>query len=301
VAPKPESARPVPPARDDPALLSPGSLLDPQPAPQPVVASALPTPDGGRNLKERLRYLYHGTSPRAARFQYALLAFDLVTIAFFLIVSFVHEAPWIVAVDLLIALVLSGDFVLRAWIAPRPVRHLLRPATVADLIVIVSLLAPAVIENLGFLRVLRALRLARSYHVLGLLRQRSPFVCHNEEAIVSVINFVVFIFFVTAVVYVTQHSINPEIGNYTDALYFTVTTLTTTGFGDITLIGDQGRLLSVLIMIFGISLFIRLAQTIFRPAKVRFTCPKCGLKRHDPDAVHCKHCGFVLNIPNEGE
>ena len=54
-------------------------------------------------------------------------------------------------------------------------------------------------------------------------------------------------------------------------------------------------------MIFGISLFIRLAQTIFRPAKVRFACPECGLQRHDPDAVHCKHCGHVLNIPNEGD
>jgi voltage-gated potassium channel len=106
---------------------------------------------------------------------------------------------------------------------------------------------------------------------------------------------------VTAVVYATQHRVNPEIGNYVDALYFTVTTPTTTGFGDITMVSDYGRLLAVLIMIFGISLFIRLAQTIFRPAEVRFACPECGLLRHDPDAVHCKHCGHVLNIPNEGD
>jgi hypothetical protein len=26
-----------------------------------------------------------------------------------------------------------------------------------------------------------------------------------------------------------------------------------------------------------------------------------GLLWHDPDAVHCKHCGRVLNIPNEGD
>jgi voltage-gated potassium channel len=56
----------------------------------------------------------------------------------------------------------------------------------------------------------------------------------------------------------------------------------------------------VLIMIFGVSLFIRLAQTLFRPQKVHYECPKCGLSRHDPDAVHCKHCGAVVNIPTEG-
>jgi voltage-gated potassium channel len=30
-----------------------------------------------------------------------------------------------------------------------------------------------------------------------------------------------------------------------------------------------------------------------------FPCPQCGLQRHDIDAVHCKACGHVLNIPND--
>jgi voltage-gated potassium channel len=54
-------------------------------------------------------------------------------------------------------------------------------------------------------------------------------------------------------------------------------------------------------MIFGVTLFLRLAQVLFRPHKVRFTCPACGLQRHDPDAVHCKACGSILNIPDEGD
>ena len=93
---------------------------------------------------------------------------------------------------------------------------------------------------------------------------------------------------------------NPEIGNFLDALYFTVTTLSTTGFGDITLEGAHGRLLSIAIMIVGISLFFRLAQAVFRPGgKVRYPCPQCRLQRHDNDAVHCKACGLLLNIPND--
>lgn len=126
------------------------------------------------------------------------------------------------------------------------------------------------------------------------------FFARNEEVVQSIINLLVFIFVVTALVYVSQVDVNPSIRNYVDALYFTVTTLTTTGFGDITLVGSAGRLLAVLIMIFGISLFIRLAQTIFRPSKVRHVCPNCGLSRHDPDAVHCKHCGHLINIETEG-
>jgi len=54
-------------------------------------------------------------------------------------------------------------------------------------------------------------------------------------------------------------------------------------------------------MIFGVTLFFGLAKAVLRPNKVRFPCPTCGLLRHDPDAVHCKACGQVLNIPNEEE
>ena len=54
-------------------------------------------------------------------------------------------------------------------------------------------------------------------------------------------------------------------------------------------------------MIVGISLFVRLAQAIFRPAKVFYPCHACGLQRHEPDAVHCKACGGLLNIPDDGD
>ena len=86
----------------------------------------------------------------------------------------------------------------------------------------------------------------------------------------------------------------------TVALYFTLTTLTTTGFGDITLQGQSGRMLAVIIMVFGITLFVRLARDIIRPAKVSYECEHCGLFKHDVDASHCKHCGNIIHIETEG-
>ena len=130
--------------------------------------------------------------------------------------------------------------------------------------------------------------------------RNSHFFRRNEETIQSGVNLGVFVFIMTALVYVLQVNTNPQITNYIDALYFTVTALTTTGFGDITLTDTTGRILSVVIMVFGVALFLRLIQTIFRPTRVIFDCPDCGLHRHDADAIHCKHCGRVLNIANEG-
>ena len=109
-----------------------------------------------------------------------------------------------------------------------------------------------------------------------------------------------FLFVVSSLVYVFQHEENEQITTYADALYFTVSTLTTTGFGDITLQGNIGRLLSIVIMVLGVALFLKLVQSVFRPPKVPYECPDCGLKRHDQDAVHCKHCGRIIHIETEG-
>jgi voltage-gated potassium channel len=190
------------------------------------------------------------------------------------------------------------EFAARIYISKQRFKETFNLVGVADLIVITSLLAP--VENFMFLRVIRALRLLRSYHVLKTLRRHSRYVRRHEDIIFSIVNLFVFIFVVTAIVYVLQVERNPAITDYADALYFTVTALTTTGFGDVILVGTSGHLLAVLIMIFGISLFLRLIQTIFRPDKVRYKCPTCGLNRHDPDAVHCKHCGEILHIETEG-
>ena len=251
-------------------------------------------------MRDTLRALYTGSTRTARLFRYALLAFDIATIAFFIVTSLLEPTPLIYVVDAVLAVLILLDLSARFAIADQPMRLFGQLVTWLDIAVIITLLLPWLLSNFLFLRVIRSLRLLRSYRVLQDLRNESEFFKRNEEVIQSALNLGVFIFVMTALVFVLQVNTNPQITNYVDALYFTVTALTTTGFGDITLQGTTGKILSVMIMILGVALFLRLVQTIFAPNHVRFDCPDCGLKRHDSDAVHCKHCGRVLNIPNEG-
>jgi voltage-gated potassium channel len=261
-----------------------------------MLASATAT---GR-FRAELRRLFYGHRPAAVAFQAGLLALDIAAIAYFLATTFVEDAPWIRAVDLALGTLLTLEFLGRMFAHRHPMHYLDNAAALLDLVVITSLLLSAFLGNLAFLRVLRTVRLLRSYNVLGQLKKLSPAVRRNEEVIQAALDLAVFMLMVASIVYVTQRGANEEIANFVDALYFTVTTLSTTGFGDITLEGTHGRFLSMAIMIVGISLFFRLAQAVFRPGgKVRHPCPRCGLQRHDPDAVHCKACGLVLNIPND--
>lgn len=255
--------------------------------------------ESGRPI-DLVRELYEGSTDRAYRFRYGLLAFDTLTILFIVGSSFFDRRPTLTAIDAILGLLVLADFVARLSISRERWRDLRRFSTWADVAAVISFLGPIVGEGAGFLRVLRTLRLLRTYEVVDRLRQDSAFYRQNEEVVLAIVNLFVFIFIMTGLVYATQHRSNPAIHNYIDALYFTVTSLTTTGFGDITLPGTSGRLISVVIMIFGVTLFLRLAQVLFRPHKVRFDCPACALGRHDADAVHCKACGQILNIPDEG-
>jgi voltage-gated potassium channel len=245
-------------------------------------------------LTATLRELYEGETRRAYRFRYALLVFDVATIAFVVVTSFLPLTAWIIACDVAVGLCVLLDFAARLLVSRAPLREFRHLSTWTDLVAVASFLAPLLVEGVGFLRILR------TYHLLERLRQDSGLFRRNEDAILAATNLVVFVFTMTGIVYATQHDSNPAIHTPVDALYFTVTSLTTTGYGDITLPGPTGRLLSVFVMICGVTLFFRLAQVVFRPYKVRFPCDACGLQRHEPDAVHCKACGNLLNIPDEG-
>lgn len=254
-----------------------------------------------RDLKDAIRLLYTGRSRRATRFRYALLTLDAITIMFFIVTAPLPLTPQLLVADAVLGILIAADFAARLWIAENRWKFLRQIYVLADILVLASLiLAPFLGQTLASLRVVRALRLIHSYHILRDLRRDNRFFRLHEDAIIAAVNLFVFLILMTSLVFYLRAGDDPGLDNYIDALYFTAATLTTTGFGDIVMTGPLGKMLSVIIMIFGVALFIGLARAIFTPAKVRYKCPECGLNRHDPDAIHCKHCGYELKIETEG-
>jgi voltage-gated potassium channel len=250
------------------------------------------------SFRERLRLLYHGHSPAAMRFQTAVITLDFVIIAFFIAAPVLDDWRSFLWIDYTVAALLGIDLAARALAARSTLRWLRQPTVWVDLFIFVTLLMPATLVNLAFLRILRLWSLSRSGFIWRPLERRGLGRWRDPGR--ALVNLTTFLFIVTGFVYTFYFRSRPGLEGYVDALYFTVTTITTTGFGDITLPGIGGKLTSIAVMIIGISLFVKVGQSIFRPHKVFFTCPKCALQRHDPDAVYCKACGYPLQIPDEG-
>lgn len=253
------------------------------------------------NLKATVERLYTDHTPGAVKFRYALIIFDFVTILFFIATAHVPYGPGLILASRLTGVIICLDLIARWWIAEDRRFFLTRIYTLADVVVIGSLfIDPWLSGDLAFLRVLRGLRLIHSYHLLYDLRRDSRWFRTHEDAVIASINLFVFVMVTSAsslVFFIDKTATNTP---FIDAMYFTVATLTTTGYGDITLDSPGGKLFSICVMVGGVALFVQLAQAIIKPQKVRHKCESCGLLRHDPDAVHCKHCGATICIETDG-
>lgn len=59
-----------------------------------------------------------------------------------------------------------------------------------------------------------------------------------------------------SIFYWFEAGINPKLNSFFDAVYFSVSTMTTVGFGDITPVTFFGKVITVLMMVFGTGLFV---------------------------------------------
>ncbi|MBW4468649.1 MAG: ion transporter [Pegethrix bostrychoides GSE-TBD4-15B] len=202
-------------------------------------------------------------------------------------------------VNNLILLLFTVEYLLRLWSAERPLRYFFNLYSLIDLVVILPLIFTALdiryIRILRWFRVLRLIRFFEGRTVFGYLTRQ-------DSAIFARILFTLFtiIFVYSGLIYQVEHSINAEeFSTFLDAVYFSVATMTTVGYGDITPISQVGRLLAVLMILSGIALIPwqvgdLIKQLVKTSKQVETLCTNCGQETHDADARYCKICGYSL-------
>ena len=111
---------------------------------------------------------------------------------------------------------------------------------------------PDAIQSVRSIRVLRLLRLVRALAVgaIGFRLAREHFGKRNFHYIVSLACATVFLGAVS--VYTVEAGQNTAIRSFGDALWWAVVTATTVGYGDVSPVTTEGRVIAVLLMLVGI-------------------------------------------------
>jgi voltage-gated potassium channel len=203
-------------------------------------------------------------------------------------------------IDFSILILFAYEYIVRLWCADNKIKFVFSIYSIIDLLVIVPYFLGLV--NVSFLRIFRWFRILR---LIRFIEGKTFFglVTKEDTLIFARIIFTLFaiIFVYSGLIYQVEHPLNGKVfQTFLDAVYFSVVTMTTVGFGDVTPISEVGRLLTVMMILTGIALIpTQLANLIKQFIKttnqVKTICPICGFSPHDVDAVFCKICGASLD------
>lgn len=205
--------------------------------------------------------------------------------------------------DFIILIAFTLEYIIRFWAAENKRKFVLNPLSLIDLFIILQ----------GYLRFLNIsyLRIFRWFRVLRLIRfidvKISVFRIQTEDGIIFariIFTLLTIIFIFSGLIYQVEHPVNPEIfKTFLDAVYFSVVTMTTVGFGDVTPLSEMGRFLTILMILTGIALIPwqlgdLIKQLVKTANQIDTICIGCGWSVHDKDARFCKRCGTPLNPSN---
>ena len=260
-----------------------------------------------KDLKERINFYFENVeSLPGTIIDSSIIALILISSTIY--VALTHPLPdFLVSIleiaDAVIMIIFSVEYLLRFWTAEKKIKHFFSIYSIIDLVVILPFYFG--LAGLGFLmilrvfRILRLLRFIKRIHLIARIPNEDVYVLIN---IAFTVFSIVFVF--SGLFYFTEHRANPEIiATFFDAIYYSIVTMSTVGFGDIIPISTEGRVVTIIMIASAIILIpwqisVFLKRLIRTATKVRVKCQKCGLQHHDKDAIHCKDCGCTLFNPD---
>ena len=199
------------------------------------------------------------------------------------------------------------EYLLRLFCVGRPISYATSFFGMVDLFAVLPTYLSFLFPGTQYLLVIRILRVLRIFRVLKLVQYlgEARLLMHAMRA--SRRKIIVFLFAVLTLVVIFGSLMylieDPQSGftSIPQSIYWTIVTLTTVGYGDISPQTSLGQTIAAMIMIIGYGIIAvptgivtaELSQAYKKSVSTQ-ACPECGAEGHDSDAKFCKFCGGQL-------
>jgi voltage-gated potassium channel len=261
-------------------------------------------------MKEKIHeVIFEADTPSGKYFDIALLLSIIVSVIAVSLESIesidkVYHSQ-LVMIEWFFTILFTIEYILRLYSTEHSVKYSTSFFGVVDLLAILPTYLSIFIPGAQSLLVIRGLRLLRIFRVFKLSRYLGEANILSEAIIQSRTRIVVFLSTITVLSFITGAGMylveGPKHGftSIPQSVYWAITTLTSTGYGDTVPITPLGKLLAIFIMIMGYSLII-VPTGIISTEMMKLgdistqACKNCSKEGHDFNAKFCKHCGFEL-------
>jgi len=273
------------------------------------------TPPEGHTWRTWLHeVIFEADTWTGAVFDFVLLWSILLSVAAVILesVDAIDQAfgPWLYGVEWLFTILFTIEYGVRIFCVRRPWTYIRSFYGVVDLVSILPTYISLFVAGSQAMIVIRALRLLRIFRILKLARYVGEAGILMEALKASRAKIIVFLLTVLSIVLIVGSMMyliegTAEGTDFTDiptSIYWTIVTMTTVGYGDITPHTVPGKFLASVLMIIGYGIIavptgIVTAEISAASHKRKITtqvCPHCQKDGHDPNAKHCKYCGEAL-------
>ena len=256
--------------------------------------------------------IYEADTPAGKLFDVILLLLIIISIAAVMLESVASikskYGNELEIIEWVITIFFTFEYTGRILSVGKPLKYILSFYGIIDLVAVLPAYIDLIFPGLHFLLALRALRLLRVFRILKLVNfigaaDSLMLALKQSRTKIAVFLFAVVVMCVIlgTVMYMIE---GPENGftSIPMSIYWTIVTLTTVGFGDITPQTALGQFFSTIIMILGygiIAVPTGLITAGFIAKKQQDdntqSCPNCAAEHHRDDAIYCYHCAKELN------
>lgn len=265
------------------------------------------------SLREQLYDIIFGTeSPAGKLFDVVLIYTILLSVVILMLDSVagvkLQFESYLTFFEWFFTIIFTLEYGVRIYCSPNRWRYVRSFYGIIDLLSTLPSYLSLFIPGANYLLIFRLLRVLRIFRVLKLVRYLSE-ANSLVRTMYQIRRKVIVFFFVVlniAVIFGSMMYIveGPENGfsSIPRSIYWTIVTITTVGYGDITPHTVLGQIIASLAMLTGYSIIAvptgiftaELAHEMSRERNMIF-CPNCGKQGHDKVAKHCDRCGSKVN------